>query len=585
MPDAWLSEPISESVWNAEYRARDPSVGEEPSIAASWDRVALALSQPEPQQRDVWRDRFGDILASFRFLPGGRILAGAGSMRRATLFNCFVMGPLHDSIDGIFSALGESMVTMQQGAGIGLDFSTLRPAGMPAARSGNTASGPVSFMQVWEAACAALLSTSARRGAMMATLRCDHPDIERFIDASRDGVLRRFKLSVLVSDAFMQAVDEDAEWPLVFPLRGQAAPEGAVVGERRWSGADAPEPCVVARNVGARALWERILRAAFECGDPGVIFIDHVERSNSLYYAENLSACSPCGAVPLPPHGACNLGSINLTQFVDHPFGQHARLDLQAIGETAMAATRMLDNVYEVSAFPLEAQAAVAPQSRRLGIGITGLADAFAMLGVRYGEDDSLEIADTAMRTISYAAYRASIALSDQRGAFPAYRAAEYLGGDFIQSLPKDIIAGIWQSGIRNSHLNAIAPAATTSLLANNVSNGIEPICAFQRQRTVCAPDGGAIMVDASDYAFKLFRKLNGEQAPLPPAFVEAADIDPGRQLLLMSRLQAHVDQAISKPVTLPAQASFEQFRDLFAEAYRLGLKVCTVSRASRDRA
>jgi ribonucleoside-diphosphate reductase alpha chain len=579
MPGAWFEEPISEYVWNAKYRGVDASLAEEASPAASWDRVALALSKPEPHHRDDWRGQFAQILSNFRFLPGGRILAGAGSAHRVTLFNCFVMGPLHDSLDGIFSALGESMHTLQAGGGIGADFSTLRPQGAPAVQSGNVASGPVSFLRIWEAACAVLVSTGRRRGAMMATLRCDHPDIERFIDAKRDGALRHFNLSVLVSDAFLQAVAEDAPWPLVFPLGGHRVPPGGVVCERLWSGASAPQPCLVARTVGARELWERLLRAAFDCGDPGVLFIDRIQSANNLHYLENLSACNPCGEVPLPPHGACNLGSINLAKFVHEPFGAHPQLDLQGIGACTAVATRMLDNVYEVSPFPLKAQAAVAHSARRLGIGITGLADALAMLGVPYGAPASLDIADAVMRTISHAAYRASVALAGERGMFPAYRAAEYLGGAFIQSLPPDILEGIWQSGIRNSHLTAIAPAGSISLLADNVSSGIEPVFAFEQKRTLRGPDGGRTAVDASDYAWRLFRKLHGAHAPLPAGFIEAADVDPLRQLQLMARLQAHVDQAISKTINLPAHARFEQFRDLFIEAHRLGLKGCTVFR------
>ncbi len=582
MPEVFMSEPISEFVWNTRYRGRDVASADEDSVATTWERVALALSKPEQHHRDEWHDRFMQILSHFRFLPGGCILAGAGSQRHTTMFNCFVMGPLHDSLDGIFSALGESMVTLQAGGGIGCDFSTLRPAGARASQSGNIASGPVSFMHLWDSACATLLSTSARRGAMMATLRCDHPDIEAFIDAKRaGGALRHFNLAVMVSDAFMKAVDEDAPWPLVFPLAGHSVPPNGVVCERQWSGTSAAEPCLVASTVSARMLWERIALAAHECGDPGVVFIDRVQRSNNLRYIENISACNPCGEVPLPPHGACNLGSINLTRFVQEPFGAHPHLDMQGIAATAAMATRMLDNVYEVSQFPLKVQATVAHASRRIGIGITGLADAFAMLGVRYGTDNSLDIADAIMRTISQAAYQSSIELAAERGAFPAYRAAEYLGGDFIQSLPKNIIEGIWEKGIRNSHLTAIAPAGTISLLAGNVSSSIEPIFAFELKRKVRGADGAIVVMGASDYAWRLFRQLHGQNAQLPSAFVEAGDVDPVRQLRLMSRLQANVDQSISKTINLPAQASSGQVRDIFLEAYRLGLKGCTVFRGS----
>ena len=580
MPDSLFTEPIAEHLWNAKYRLFEHGHAAESSLRDTWSRVALALSAPEPHHRDDWRGRFESALSHFRFLPSGRILAGAGAARRVTLFNCFVMGSIRDSIDAIFSSLGESMVTMQEGGGIGCDFSSLRPAGWVADTSGNIASGPVSFMQVWDCACATLISTGMRRGAMMATLRCDHPDIERFIDAKRDGqALRHFNLSVLVSDDFMQAVEEDAPWSLMFPLQGKPVPPGAQVCERTWSGSSAPQPCLVTRTVAARALWERMLRAAFDCGDPGVIFIDRVQHANNLWYAEHISATNPCGEVPLPPYGVCNLGSINLSQFVHDPFGAHPRLDMQAIGATSAVATRMLDNVYEISHFPLKAQEKAGHAARRIGLGVTGLADAFAMLGVRYGSHASLEIADAVMQTICHAAYRTSIELAHERGVFPTYKATEYLAGDFILSLPRDILDSIHLNGIRNSHLTAIAPAGSISLLANNVSSGIEPIYALQADRKVRAPDGRVEMMQVHDYAWTLFRKLRGPNAALPASFVEAYDVDPLDQLKLQARMQKHVDQSISKTVNLPAHARFEQYSDLYLQAYWLGLKGCTVFR------
>ncbi len=582
MQDPVFKEPIAEHVWNAKYRLFADNTSPEPTVHETWSRVALALSRPELHHRDEWRERFETALSHFRFLPGGRILAGAGAQRRATLFNCFVMGHLHDSIDAIFSALGESMVTMQEGGGIGCDFSTLRPAGMAATESGNIASGPVSFMHVWDQASATLVSTGNRRGAMMATLRCDHPDIERFVDAKRaPGALRHFNLSVLISDGFMQAVEEDAPWPLVFPLAGRPVPSDGMVCERAWSGSSIAEPCLVMRTIAARALWDRILQAAFDCGDPGVIFIDRVQRANNLWYAERISATNPCGEVPLPAHGACNLGSINVAQFVHEPFGAHPRLDMKGIADVAAVATRMLDNVIDISHFPLTAQAKAAHASRRIGLGITGLADAFAMLGVRYGSESSMEIANAVMQAVCEAAYRTSIGLAKERGIFPEYRATEYLAGDFILSLPHDIVEAIQQNGIRNSHLTAIAPAGSISLLANNVSSGIEPIYAFQAERKVKASDGSITTMPVNDYAWSLFRELHGAHAPLPDYFVEAYDVDPLTQLKLQSQLQAHVDQSISKTINFPANASFGQCRDVFVQAYRLGLKGCTMFRAN----
>lgn len=582
MADTLFSEAIAENVWSNKYRLTRHGHPDEPDIQETWSRVAFALSAAEAQHRDDWCHHFKTALSHFKFLPGGRILAGAGAHPHATLFNCFVMGRIDDSIDAIFPALSEAMLTMQAGGGVGCDFSNLRPIGMPAASSGNIASGPVSFMQIWDKSCETMMSTGMRRGAMMATLRCDHPDIERFIDAKRDSLsLRHFNLSVLVSDDFMRAVEEDARWPLVFPLEGRPAEAGMRMCERIWSGRNIAEPCVVMRTVSARGLWDRLMQAAFDCGDPGVIFIDRVQRSDNLWYAERISTTNPCGEVPLPAHGACNLGSINLTQFVHDPFGRHARLDLQGIADIATVATRMLDNVYEVSYFPLKIQKKVAQSSRRLGLGITGLADAFAMLGIRYGSQASLELADSIMRTICHAAYRASIALVAERGVFHAYREAEYLAGDFISSLPLDIIQAIHASGIHNSHLLAIAPAGSISLLANNVSSGVEPIYAMQAVRKIRQPDGVIQTIPAQDYAGALFRKLHGEHAPFPDYFVEAHDVPYVEQLKLLSMLQTNVDQGISKTINLADNASFEDCREVYRQAYQFGLKGCTIFRSN----
>ncbi|MGE5027676.1 MAG: adenosylcobalamin-dependent ribonucleoside-diphosphate reductase, partial [Betaproteobacteria bacterium] len=401
MADGFFDSGISSRIWDVRYRYREDSgIAVDQSVEDTWRRVAHALASVEPRDNDAWERRFHEILAGFRFLPGGRILAGAGTSHKVTLFNCFVMGAVEDSLDGIFEALKEGALTMQQGGGVGYDFSTLRPSGEPAHGVGTTASGPVSFMHIWDSMCATVLSTGARRGAMMATLRCDHPDIEIFIAAKRNpGVLRHFNLSVLVTDDFMRAVREDAEWLLVFPLAENETASSEVV-ERPWSGRSAPRRCRVLRRVGARALWDKIMRATYDYAEPGVIFIDRINRMNNLWYCEQISATNPCGEIPLPYYGACNLGAINLTQFVRLPFAPNAALDLDGIGTTAATAVRLLDNVYDLSLFPLPRQAQTARASRRIGLGLTGLADAMAMLGIRYGSTRSFELAGEVMREI-----------------------------------------------------------------------------------------------------------------------------------------------------------------------------------------
>jgi ribonucleoside-diphosphate reductase alpha chain len=587
MPTLPFTELISEYVWHTKYQFNENGHAHEPDLQASWKRVALALSAAEPHDRNDWRDHFEAALAHFRFLPGGRILANAGTNYRKTLLNCFVAGELHDSIDSIFSGLSETMLTMQAGGGVGCDFSCIRPAGFPVQGGAQRASGPVSFMRVWNFSCATLQSGTGRRGAMMACLRIDHPDIESFIDAKKDASeLRNFNLSVLVTDAFMHAVEHDLEWMLVFPLEGRAAPQGAMVLDRLWSHSIEPTPCAVIRSLPARSLWEKLQRAAFEVGDPGVLFIDRIEQTNNLSYEEIISATNPCGEVPLPSHGACNLGSINLTQFIHNPFGPHPRLDLQAIAGTTAVATRLLDNAISLTYYPLKVQEKQSRSSCRIGIGITGLADAFIMLGLRYGSDASLELAETLMRTICHAAYRTSVDLVHERGVFPSYRAKLFESSAFIKRLPAELHDAVHLHGIHNSHLTAIAPAGSISLLANNISSGIEPVFAFSGDRFIKDGQGKTIVMPTQDYAWKLFQSQNNAHfSKLPSYFVQAAEVDWREQLKLQAVLQTHVDQAISKTINIPEVASFDQYRDVFDEAYKIGLKGCTVFRSSGNRA
>ncbi len=570
---------ISREIWDGKYRFRERGDIRDATIEDSWQRIARALAAAEPSDADGWRRRFYDVLSGFRFLPGGRIQAGAGTGHRVTLFNCFVMGTIHDSLDGIFDALKEGALTMQQGGGIGYDFSTLRPRGDIAQSVGMVASGPVSFMQIWDAMCGTILSAGARRGAMMAVLRCDHPDIEAFVEAKRNpDQLRHFNLSVLVSDDFMRAVRTGAPWPLVFPVRPGEDAAGSDTVERLWPGAEAPRPCRIYRRVSARELWDKIMQATYDYAEPGVIFIDRVNSMNNLWYRERLNATNPCGEIPLPPYGACDLGSINLTQFVAAPFTDHAELDLHAIGDVVEVATRMLDNVVDISRFPIQQQELTERSERRIGLGFTGLADALIMLGVRYGSAPSLALAAEVMRTICHRAYRTSIALAREKGPFPWLERERYLQGAFVGSLPEDIRDGIRRYGIRNSHLTAVAPTGTISLLANNVSSGLEPVYALEYRRTLRTVGGSTESHAVADYAYRLFQRNFGD-APLPSAFVTAAKIPPTVQLDVQAALQPFVDNAISKTINVPVDYSFEQFRLLYDYAYDKGLKGCTTFR------
>ncbi len=571
---------LSHFIWETRYRDPDAHPPEL-DVDDTWKRVASAAAAIE-KDPGLWRERFLSLLRGYRFLPGGRILAGAGTTRRVTLFNCFVMGLIDDSLEGIFEALKEGALTMQQGGGVGYDFSTLRPRGARARTTGMVASGPVSFMHVWDAMCATLLSTGARRGAMMATLRCDHPDIEEFIDAKRaTDVLRHFNLSVLVTDEFMQAVKDNAPWPLVFPERDlhEGEPSQGRI-ERAWSGSTDPVPCRVQKVVSAGALWRRLCESAYDSAEPGVLFIDRINETNNLGYCERLSATNPCGEVPLPPFGACNLGSINLTAFVSDPFTPDARLDFNAISATASLAVRFLDNIIEISRFPLMRQREQVHLSRRIGIGITGLADALAMLTLRYDSEAARQTATSAMRTIRDGAYAASAELAREKGTFPALEADKYLERPFIQDLPAEIREVIRHSGIRNSHLTAIAPAGTISLLARNVSSGIEPSFGIEALRRVTCPDGTYRNFQTTSFAYTLWRSGRSASDTVPDYLTEASAITARDHLLMQAALQPYVDGGISKTIALARDVPRAQVAELFERAFHLGLKGCTVYRA-----
>lgn len=576
----FFTEAISRQVWDSKYRYRDGARVHDREPADTWRRVARAAASVEKHDRRGWEKHFFRILDQRLFLPGGRILAGAGTSRRVTLFNCFAMGIIEDSLEGILDALKEGALTMQEGGGIGYDFSTLRPAGSPAHGVGGLASGPVSFMGVWDSLCATLLSTGSRRGAMMATLRIDHPDVETFIDAKRRaGELRNFNLSVLVSDAFMTALAQDADWPLLFPSAGAA--DGGEILVRDWPGHDEPVSCRVYRRVRARELWRRLMEATYQCAEPGVLFIDRVNRDNNLGYRERIHTTNPCGEIPLPPYGACNLGSLNLAAFVVEPFAAGARWDLQGIAATAAVAVRLLDNVVDISRYPLEAQRQQARATRRLGLGITGLADALVMLGLPYGEEEGRRAAGAAMAILRDAAYRTSVGLAAEKGPCPALASDKYLQSPFIRGLPEELRHGIAAQGIRNSHLLAIAPTGSISLLADNVSNGLEPIFAPSYRRRVLGAHGSRDYV-LTPYSLRCWQRLG--RPGLPPAFATAGQIPPQGHLAMQAALQAYVDNAISKTIHVPADFPFAGFQSLYEDAYRLGLKGCTTYRPSEVR-
>jgi ribonucleoside-diphosphate reductase alpha chain len=558
--DVFVTSPmsdISHQIWDMKYRLKAPDgTPVDQDVTDSWSRVALALAQAEaPDQRLARALDFARALAGHKFLPAGRILAGAGTGRSVTLFNCFVMGTIEDSMDGIFSALREAALTLQQGGGIGYDFSTLRPKGASVAGVGADASGPVSFMDVWDAMCRTIMSAGSRRGAMMATLRVDHPDIEDFITAKRTPArLSNFNLSVLVSDAFMAAVKADGDWNLQFGGK-------------------------VYRTLKARALWDTIMRSTYDYAEPGVIFIDHINQQNNLGYCETIAATNPCGEQPLPPYGACLLGSINLARLVKNPFTDDAALDIAALEQLTATAVRMMDNAIDVSRFPLEAQAQEARAKRRIGLGVTGLADALIFCKVKYGSPKSLELIRTWLAALSHAAYRASVELAKEKGPFPLYDMNPYLSRPHIQALPPDIYNAIASHGIRNALLTSIAPTGTISLFADNVSSGIEPVFAFSYTRKVLQPDGTKREEQVSDYAVRLFQQKFGADTALPDYFVNAQTLSPSDHLAVQAAAQPFIDSAISKTIYVPQTISFEDFAHVYLQAYETGCKGCTTYR------
>ena len=557
MPASIKLPPVSEHIWDQKYRLR--AVDGQPleaSLSETWTRVAKAAAGPEKKRdRGRWETAFFEAMDDLAFLPAGRIIAGAGSGRDVTLFNCFVMGTIQDDLTSIFDNVKEAALTMQRGGGIGHDFSTLRPIGALVKSVGAGASGPVSFMDVWDAMCRTIMSAGQRRGAMMATLRCDHPDIETFIGAKSDPArLRNFNLSVLVTDAFMSAVREDRDWALVF--------EGTTY-----------------RTVRARALWDRIMRATYAYAEPGVIFIDRINQWNNLAYCEDIRATNPCGEQPLPPHGACLLGSINLARLVCDPFTPGARLDATRLEALAALAVRFLDNVIDVSAYPLASQRREAKAKRRIGLGLTGLADALIMCGKHYGSPEAVALAKSWMQAIERAAYLASAALAAEKGAFPLYEPAAFLAAPNVARLGPDVREAIARHGIRNGCLTSIAPTGTISLLAGNVSSGIEPVFDLSFTRRIRQSGETVREERVEDYAHAVFRAGHAAHTALPEAFVTSYALSPHQHLAMQAAIQAHVDSSISKTINCPETIAFEAFKDIYADAYVQGLKGCTTFR------
>jgi ribonucleoside-diphosphate reductase alpha chain len=572
MSEGTFSQPISEQIWNQKYRFKTDREGymSDNDVVDTWGRIATACSQlPQLHNnhaaREALEQRFFSALYDFKFLPAGRINSGAGTDRNVTLFNCYVMGTIPDSLNGIFDMLKEAALTMQQGGGIGYDFSTLRPKGAPVKGVESFSSGPLTFMDVWDAMCKTIMSAGSRRGAMMATMRCDHPDIMEFVQAKQDPLrLRNFNVSVLCTDDFMDAVAHDCDWDLSF------------------NG-------VVYDTIKARDLWDAILQNTYDYAEPGVIFIDRINKENNLWFLETIAATNPCGEQPLPPYGACLLGSVNLARHVFAPFTEQAEVDMAELEKSVRTGVRLLDSVVDTSKFPLPQQEEEAKNKRRAGLGVTGLADLLFMTGYRYGSPAAVDKTNEIMFNIAIWAYEESIEMAKEFGPAPCLESLEareqFIQSGFMQRMPELIRKDILEFGIRNTHLLSVAPTGTISMYAGNVSSGGEPIFAPSYQRKVTNDDGTKRTETVYDYAILLFEQHFGSpDTPEARAWSEnflatAQDLTPEDHIVMQAVLQKWVDSSISKTVNLPEDISFEDFKAVYNMAYAMGCKGCTTYR------
>ena len=540
-------------------------------------RVARALAAVE-QEPARWEQEFFAALAG-GFIPGGRVNSAAGTDLQATLINCFVQ-PVGDSVShtvdnrpGIYVALMEAAETMRRGGGVGYDFSAIRPQGAFVRGTHSSASGPISYMRVFDRSCETVESAGARRGAQMGILRCDHPDIGQFVHAKDHGDLRNFNLSVGVTDAFMRAVEGDGDWDLVH--KAPPGGEAATAASRRSDGA------WVYRTVKARELWQQIMQATYDHAEPGVIFIDRINTDNNLWYCEHIEATNPCGEQALPAYGCCCLGSIDLTRFVTDAFESRARFDFEAFARVVRPAVRMLDNVLDATVWPLPQQHAEASAKRRIGLGFTGLGDALIMLGLRYDTDEARRMAARIAEHMRDESYAASVAIAKEKGAFALFDAKRYLAAPhFASRLPAALRNEIATHGVRNSHLLSIAPTGTISLaFADNASNGIEPPYAWTYQRKKRMPDGTHRIYDVEDHAWRAYRHGGGDTGSLPRQFVTALEISALDHMRMVAAVSPFVDSAISKTVNVPEDYPYEQFQDLYLESWKSGLKGITTHR------
>jgi ribonucleoside-diphosphate reductase alpha chain len=554
--------------------------GNETSVEQVIARVSKALAEVEPAKSR--KKRAGEFLWAMQngFIPAGRVSSAAGTGLQTTLINCFVQ-PVGDSITedvagkpGIYTALAQAAETMRRGGGVGYNFSAIRPRGATVKGTGSSASGPISYMKVFDRSCETVESAGARRGAQMAVLNVDHPDIFDFITAKQEkGQLNNFNVSVGVTDTFMRAVEADDEFELTHntePNRDYKSKGAYLRGDGKW----------VYVKVKARAIWDLIMQSTYNAAEPGVLYLDRINAENNLAYCECIEATNPCGEQPLPDYGCCCLGSLNLTAYVENPFSAEVKFNFDLLAKVTKTSVRMLDNVLIATKWPLPEQAREADAKRRLGLGFTGLGDALIMLGLRYDSAEGRELAAAISRVMRDAAYESSVELAQERGPFPLFDADKYLNSGFASRLPEELKASIRKHGIRNSHLTSIAPTGTISLaFADNASNGIEPAFSWFYNRTKRMPDGSKKDYTVEDHAYRVYRALGHNTDELPESFVSALEISAADHMLMVASVAPYIDAAISKTVNVPEDYPYEDFKDLYMESWRQGLKGITTYR------
>lgn len=553
----------------------------ETTVGEIQQRVAEALSKTEkPEVQGKLKKQFLEAQQK-GFIAAGRVNSAAGTEINATLMNCFVQ-PIEDAIStgdlqkpGIYEALRDAAETMRRGGGVGYNFSHIRPRNAYVKGTASRASGPVSYMRVFDQSCSTVESAGARRGAQMGVLACDHPDVMEFITAKRvAGTLTNFNVSVGITGAFMNALRDNADWELVHEAKPSDAVKGAY---QRKDG------LWVYEVVKAADIWEKIMKSTYDFADPGVLFLDNINRDNNLAYCEVIEATNPCGEQPLPPFGCCCLGSINLTRFITDPFGKNPRFDFEGFKKVVAIGVRMLDNVLDASFWPLEQQRVEAMNKRRVGLGFLGLGDAIVMMKMQYNSDEARHLAAMISEAQRDAAYIASVELAKEKGAFPLFDAEKYLAEpSFASRLPENIKAEIRKHGIRNSHLISIAPTGTIALgFADNASNGIEPAFGWFYYRNRRMSDGSTIQVKVEDHAYRMYCHLFGDTEVdyLPDYFVSAMKMTAMDHLKMVAAVLPYVDSAISKTINVPVDYDYEDFKKIYLEAYEYGLKGITTYR------